>query len=449
MIQITPLDGWIRRKVQIGHTVSDRLFLKLLEDYHLRKLNEAINYARNKTAFYRHHLALFPERPLSTLSDLAALPFTNSSDISEKTNTFLAVRQDDIARIVTLLTSGSTGPSKRIFFTEEDLELTVDFFHHGMSTLVKPGWRVAILLPGELPDSVGDLLKRGLERMGVQSLICGPVKDPVHVAENIKSFEARCIVGIPTQVLSIVRSEVGASIGRGVIQSVLLSTDYVPRVIIKAIENVWGCRVFNHYGMTETGLGGGVECEALDGYHLREADLYFEIVNPETGKICHNGERGEVVFTTLTRHGMPLIRYRTGDISRIIGTPCPCGSILKRMETVKGRWKGSVRVSPDHVLSLPEMDEILFALPDLLDYRAVLSKGTSHRWCLRVYVYRTEGGKSTESDVIRALSLIRTIGEGVASGYLETPRVQFSAKGQWKTTGVSKRTLVVSEDGPV
>ena len=72
--------------------------------------------------------------------------------------------------------------------------------------------------------------------------------------------------------------------------------------------------MFTHYGMTEMGLGGGVECEALDGYHLREADLYFEVVNHETGEACPDGGLGEVVFTTLTRQGMPL--YDTGPRHR-------------------------------------------------------------------------------------------------------------------------------------
>lgn len=87
--------------------------------------------------------------------------------------------------------------------------------------------------------------------------------------------------------------------------------------------------------MTKMGLGGGVECEALNGYHMREADMYFEIIDIKTEKKLQDGEYGEIVFTTLTRKGMPLIRYRTGDIGRFIDKPCDCGTILKTMERVK------------------------------------------------------------------------------------------------------------------
>ena len=105
-----------------------------------------------------------------------------------------------MARIVTLRTSGSTREAKRLFFTEEDLELTVDFFHHGMSTLVKPGQRVMVFLPGERADSVGDLLVRGLARMDVRAFAYGPISDPVHAAQAF--WLSAPIVGIPTQILA-------------------------------------------------------------------------------------------------------------------------------------------------------------------------------------------------------------------------------------------------------
>ena len=444
MIDITPLEAWIREKARIGSGLTGRFFVEALEDYQLQRLNEIIDYARRNTPFYRLHLASLPAAPLSALSDITRIPFTNPSDLSDNPSSFLAVRQDDIARIVTLRTSGSTGEAKRLFFTEGDLELTVDFFHHGMSTLVRPGQRVVVLLPGERPDSVGDLLVRGLRRMDIHALVYGPVTDPLHAAEAIASFGAHCLVGIPTQVLAVARSRTGAAIGKGSIESVLLSTDYVPRAIAKTLEEVWGCRVFNHYGMTEMGLGGGVECEALDGYHLREADLCFEVVDHETGEPCSDGMIGEVVFTTLTRRGMPLIRYRTGDIARIIHQPCPCGSVLRRMDRVRGRWNGVVRLDPDSTLTLSDMDEALFRLPGLLDYRATVSKGRDGRFRLHIDVHRAEGGSLTDREVLQILNEVEAIRKGIARANLEIPTVRFSADGRWTTTGVSKRKIVTT-----
>lgn len=446
MIGVTPLEAWIARKAGIGPGPAGRFFVEALKAYQFRRVNEIIDYARRNTPFYRRHLASLADAPLSVLSDIARIPFTTPSDLAGDPSAFLAVRQDDVARIVTLRTSGSTGEAKRLFFTEGDLELTVDFFHHGMSTLIRPGQRVAVLLPGERPDSVGDLLVRGLRRMDVHALAYGPVTDPLHAARAVASYQAHCLVGIPTQVLAVARTRAGAAIGKGIIESILLSTDYVPRAIAKTLEEVWGCRVFTHYGMTEMGLGGGVECEALDGYHLREGDLYFEVVDHETGDACSDGTMGEVVFTTLTRRGMPLIRYRTGDIARIIPQPCPCGSYLRRMERVRGRWDGAVRLGPECTLTLSDMDETLFRLRDLLDYRVTVSKRRDGRFRLHIDVHRAEGGSPTDREVLQMLNEVDAVRIGIAGANLEIPTVRFSADSRWTTTGVSKRKIVTMSD---
>lgn len=446
MIKITPLEAWIRKKTAISDGPTGAHFREALEEYQLRKINETIDYARRVTPFYRRHLAALPEGPLAALSDLAGIPFTRPWDISQNPARFLAVRQDDVARIVTLRTSGSTGESKRLFFTEEDLELTMDFFHHGMSTLVRPGQKVMIFLPGELPDSVGDLLKRGLKRMDVESLVYGPIKDPIDAAHEILSFDAHNLVGIPTQILGVARSQAGIAIGKGRIETVLLSTDYVPQAIVEALEDAWGCEVFNHYGMTETGLGGGVECEAFEGYHLREGDLYFEVVNHETGEVCPDGVMGEVVFTTLTRRGMPLIRYRTGDIARIIPEPCPCGTALRRLGTVSGRWDGIVSLDPGRTLALPDLDEALFKLPDMLDYQVTITKVKEGKFRLYIDVQRAEGGSSTDVDVLRVLNGVDAIQRAVSGRLMEIPVVQFLKTAARSTTGVLKRKIIVVND---
>ncbi|MBI4721370.1 MAG: phenylacetate--CoA ligase family protein [Chitinivibrionia bacterium] len=441
---ITPLEAWIGEKAGIAPELTGRSFAEALQGYQLRKLNETIGYARRASPFYRPRLSFLPAVPLSALSDMARLPFTTPSDIAAEPFAFLAVRQNEVARIVTLRTSGSTGQPKRLFFTEEDLELTVNFFHRGMATLVRPGQRVAILLPGKMADSVGDLLLRGLRRMDAQALVYGPVTDPLDAVSVVTSFGAHCLVGIPTQVLAMARSRRGAAIGKGPIESILLSTDYVPRAIADTLEAAWGCGVFTHYGMTEMGLGGGVECAALDGYHLREADLYFEVVDHATGKPCPDGVTGEVVFTTLTRRGMPLIRYRTGDIARIISEPCPCGSALRRLERVKGRWDGSFCLGPDSLLNLPDMDELLFRLPNLLDYRATISKNEAGNFHLHIDAQVTEESPILrDKDVLRALNGIDAIRKTVGTN-LEIPTVRLSANKCWSTTGVAKRRIITT-----
>jgi phenylacetate-coenzyme A ligase PaaK-like adenylate-forming protein len=112
--------------------------------------------------------------------------------------------------------------------------------------------------------------------------------------------------------------------------------------------------------MTEMGFGGGVECEARSGCHLREADLHFEIVDPRSGTPVPEGTSGEIVFTTLMRRAMPLIRYRTGDVGRMIPEPCGCGTVLKTLEKVRVRMSSVRRLRSGGLLSMADLDEVLF-----------------------------------------------------------------------------------------
>jgi phenylacetate-coenzyme A ligase PaaK-like adenylate-forming protein len=204
------------------------------------------------------------------------------------------------------------------------------------------------------------------------------------------------------------------AIGKGRIKSVLLSADYVPATVVQEISNVWGCRVYNHYGMTEMGLGAAVDCRALSGYHIREADLFFEIIDPVTGCQVPDGEQGEVVFTTLTRKGMPLIRYRTGDLSGFIPEPCPCGTILKRLAWVKGRLCGQIKLGRHHWLNITELDEVLFTLPEIKNYRAVLLSDDG-KDCLQITLHVGNNGKGVVPHIARnVLELVPAVRAAVA-----------------------------------
>lgn len=377
-MRITPLEDWVKQKIRGKDTGrgdgQTRLSREEIKKYQLAKLKETFSWARSRSAFYRKHLQ---DVEIQSLNDLGRVPFTTAGDLRRQGARFVCVSQSEISRVVTLQSSGTSGEPKRIFFTGGEQELIIDFFAHGMSTLVGAGDRVLILLPGRSPGSVGDLLSAALQRLGAASITHGPVLDAPATLRLIFEQKVTAIVGAPTQVLALARccGDSNFSDQRPPARNVLLTTDHVPDAIKETLRNTWGCRVFNHYGMTEMGLGGGVECEAVAGYHLREADLYFEIINPVTGAPAPEGEAGEVVFTTLTRRGMPLIRYRTGDLARFIPEPCPCGTVLARMTPVRERLQGRIMLGQGEYLSMADLDEALFALPGLLDFRAVIGPG--------------------------------------------------------------------------
>lgn len=410
----TPLDEWIRRQVGCpgGLTRTD------VEEHQLHRLRRTVAWARGRSSFYREHLRHLPQEPIGTLMDLERLPFTTSGDVAEQGLRLLCVSQGDIARITTLPTSGTTGAPKRLFFTADDLEGTTDFFHHGMSTLVEPGQRVLILMPGERPGSVGDLLVKGLARMGVEGIVHGFVRDPEFSLREMEAHAADALVGLPVQVLALARQGERTGLPTRPPRSVLLSADYTSDAVVRAIEAAWGCRVFTHYGMTEMGLGGGVQCESFAGYHLREADLYVEIVDPDTGRSLPEGERGEVVFTTLTRTGMPLLRYRTGDLSRFLPEPCACGTSLRSLERVRGRVGGGADLKPFGHLQLPDLDEVLFSLHPVIDFSATLTDESGADRLRLVVQFLAGSDPSATSRVEAALLTIPALADAHAAGRL-------------------------------
>ena len=179
-----------------------------------------------------------------------------------------------------------------------------------------------------------------MERRRVDTIVYGFVDDPDTVVRIIQEHAVDCLVATPGQTLALARSGPGRRVPTGRLKSVLLSGDYVALPLREGIEHAWGCDVFDHYGSTEMGLGGAVQCRAFAGRHIRESDLLFEIVDPDSGRVLADGEHGEIVLTTLTREGMPLIRYRTGDEGCVVTDACPCGSILRSLGRVEGRLTG-------------------------------------------------------------------------------------------------------------
>lgn len=332
------LDLWTCRKLGVK-----KLTRESLEDWQLSRIRETFQWAVGRSPFYAE---LYQGMKADTWEDFRQLPFTSPADVCARGLEMVCVSQSQISRIVTMQTSGTTGLPKRIYFTQDDQELTTDFFHNGMQLMADASDTVMILMPCRRPGSIGDLLKRGVERFGAKVVAYGlpDGSDYGRILQIMEESGVTCAVALPGHMAELAkRAEAGNY--QIPLRTVLLSADYVSAESRHRIQNAWDCRIFEHYGMTEMGLGCAVSCPALEGCHIREADLYLEIIDPKTGEVLPDGQEGEIVFTTLTRKGMPFIRYRTGDRSRFLTEPCVCGSILKRISRVgdrqmaKGQWQ--------------------------------------------------------------------------------------------------------------
>ena len=438
-ISKSSLDDWI--KEQIGDRTSKELSREALDRCQIDRLRETAAHAVNESPFYRKRLDGFAPDRLKTRDDVALLPFTTEEDLRSRSLEMLCVSQSEVARVVTIGPPGDPYPPKRLYFTDEDHERTVDFFRQGMSMLVEPGQKVLILLPGNTPGGVGDLLAKGLDRMGAEGIVHGLVTDPVSAVNEAACRNVDCLVGIPSQVFAMARTEEAKHVEPGRIKIVLLSADYVPQPVVDAIEDRWKCAVFEHYGTVEMGLGGGVHCSVHRGYHFREADLFVEVVDPVGGKPLPDGETGEVVFSTLTRKAMPLIRYKTGDLARFIPGACPCGSVLKRLGKVRGRLKERIDFDGSIFLSVAELDEVVFFVEGVIDYRAEIERGGDTDR-LKLSVHCRPGESETVvrkvKEAVERMPVVRRLSD---ESLLAVDPVAISPE-SWPTDGVMKRTII-------
>lgn len=243
--------------------------------------------------------------------------FTTAEDLHLHPERFLRVPPKEIARIITIFSSGSTAQPKRVFFTKDDMEKTVDFFTEGMQPMIPPGKRCCVMMPGPGEYTVGGLLTKALARFGASADVFGYIRSFPQAA--LAARGAHCIVGLPGELLQL--AEHAPQLRP---RTVLLSGDSVSPHQREEIRRLWDCEVFTHWGMTETAYGGAVECAFHHGCHLRP-DLTAEIVDPRTGEPIPEGEWGELVVSAPWREGMPLFRYRTGDRTRLLPGVCSCG----------------------------------------------------------------------------------------------------------------------------
>ncbi len=358
---LSPIEIITREKTGLG----DALTAGSLRKWQLRKLSDTIKWAMERNGFYREHFSGV-SLPLDE-EGLRSLPFMSAQDITGSEYGLLCRSQSEVARAVTLVSSGSEGAKKRIYFSRDDITETKTFFSHGMRDVASAGELVIVFLPGGTPAGVGALICDALTSFGMITRCPGPVSDYAAAGELLRREKPACVIGLPTQMLQLAKLCPDVRM-----KSVMLCADFVPQSLADAIGAAWRCRVFREYGSTEMGLAGGVDCGCCRGYHMRDADVLYEIVDPATGAPVPPGERGEVVFSTLSRRAVPLFRYRTGDIAAFAKTDCLCGSRAPMIEEVYGRISGECRV-PGGTVSISALDESILALGSVLDYTAELT----------------------------------------------------------------------------
>ena len=354
MRQLFPVDGKetvrMKKSFQDGLICSQEGFSALtrreLEKRQLEILNMQLKRAVRISPFYTD----YPDR-LDSLEQLRELPLTDERTLRSSFAGLCLMPGRDLVR---LRTSGTTGEPKRMAYSQYDCDRTCAYFKAGLKELVFPGDRVFSAFPNTDRNSLGGLLTGAVESLEAE-ILCITGRESYREMADIAA-ESGCgvYVGPPVLLLSLLRL-MG---GRNSIRRALVSGDVCPPEVRTACEEVLGSRIFAHYGLRESGLGGAMECQAHEGMHIRENDLIFEVISPE-GDSLPDGTWGELVLTSIGMEAMPLFRYRTGDRGRILPGECACGSIVRRLET-SGRFQ---------TFSASRVDETVFRCPAVIDAR--------------------------------------------------------------------------------
>jgi phenylacetate-CoA ligase len=299
----------------------------------VRRVYEAVPLYRE-----RYRAAGVTPDDIRSLDDIARLPFVVKNDLRD-TYPFgmFAVPMSEIVRCHA--SSGTTGKPIVAGYTRRDIDVWSEvmmrtFLAAGVtsSDIVQNAWGYGLFTGG-----LG--AHYGLERLGaaIIPMSGGNTDKQIMLLED---FGVTVMCCTPTYFLFVIEraKELGKDLRQFPVKTGVFGAEPWTEAMRREIEAGAGVRAFDIYGLTEIiGPGVSAECEAVCGLHIFEDHFYPEIINPETGAVLPPGEQGELVLTTLTKEGLPMVRYRTRDITRLHVEPCACGRTLCRMDRVTHR----------------------------------------------------------------------------------------------------------------
>jgi phenylacetate-coenzyme A ligase PaaK-like adenylate-forming protein len=328
---------------------------------------------------------------IQSLDDLHRLPLTTNQDLADGYPFPLrCVPFEQIARVHA--SSGTTGKRKVLCYTQRDLDDWTDMFARCyQSAGVTPADRVQIAVGyGVWTAGVGFQL--GAEKAGALVIPVGPGNLDMHI-QFLVDLQSTVFCSTASMAL-LMAEEINR---RGLsdkinVRKIIYGSERSSRSMRKKISELFGgAELFDITGLTELyGPGAGIECIDHDCIHYWGDYYLLEIVDPETLEPLPDGEWGEMVVTTLRKEAVPLIRYRTRDITRVIPGPCTCDSIMPRHSRIKGRTDDTIIFRGVNIYP-SSIDKILSDIPGLgSEYRIYLTREETGRDSMRLVVERAE-----------------------------------------------------------
>jgi len=310
-----------------------------LERLQLARLQTTVRHVYQNVPMYRQRLDEMGVKPedIRSLADIRRLPFTVKDDLRDNYPFgMFAVPMRDIVRIHA--SSGTTGKPTVVGYTKSDLAM----WSEAVARLAVAGGACADDIAqisfgyGLFTGALG--LHYGLERVGaaVVPISSGNTERQIQL---MRDFGVTLLVATPSYAMYLAETAERLGAMKDIHLRVgLFGAEGSTEEMRRQLEERWGCVVTENYGLSEI-IGPGVsgECVYHNGMHINEDLFYIEIIDPVTGEPVPDGEYGEVVITPLMKEALPILRYRTHDISRILPGACPCGWMFRRMAGLTGR----------------------------------------------------------------------------------------------------------------
>lgn len=383
----------------------------------LKQAGKSPAYAK---IFKTHRIS--PDK-IKMLNDLKRLPFTTKEDLRKNfPYGFVTIAKEKIVRVHS--SSGTTGRATAIFHTVNDLE--------GWANLVARCMFMTGVRKGDVFQNMvgyglftGGLgFQYGAERLGALTIPSGSGNSKRQIT-LMGDFATTVIHIIPSYALHLwkVFAEMGLDPRKDTkLRIALIGAEPHSDATRQRIEEMYGVQAFNSYGLSEmNGPGVAFECPEKSGMHFWEDHFIVEVIDPKTQKVVPDGEEGELVFTTLMREAMPLIRYRSKDLAAIFPEPCRCGRTHRRISRIKGRSDDMFILKGVNIFPL-QVDMVLMNIPEVgTNYQVVLEREDfQDKMVVRVEV-RPEFFKG---DLRQLENLRRQISESLKSEILVTPKVE-------------------------
>ena len=341
-----------------------------IEKIQLERLKETVARVYDKVPYYRAKMDAVGVKPsdIVTLKDLSKLPFVTKQDMRD-TYPFglFAVDKDQLVRIHA--SSGTTGKPTVVGYTKNDLATWTECVSRiaCMGGATSKDVSQICFGYGMFTGALG--LHYGLENIG-SAIVPSSTGNSEKQIMFMKDFQTSLLVATPSYCLRLaeVAREMGVDIKKELnVRICLLGSEMLTDAMRAEVHKVWGedVLVTSNYGMSEL-MGPGVsgECEYLEGIHINEDFFIPEIIDPKTEEVLPEGEKGELVITCIKKDALPLIRYRTKDITRLNYSPCKCGRTFCRMENLSGRSDDMLKIRGVNVFPT-QIEEVVLSVEEL------------------------------------------------------------------------------------